>query len=156
MACEVGDGLVPATAKFAKIAMGFNDIFGWVVDSTSYKPETDKYAVTFFQPVLEMLKALVENSALSEVKDSYNRSIDYWVQYWLAEADVKTDIIISWLKRNKQSLVIYENGKLSTTSTSTGTSEIDSLIATTLALGVIQTIFGTVTKHVSFSEETAE
>ena len=57
----------------------------------------DVYAVSFFDPVLELLYRLMDGASTA---DAYRASIDkwnYWIDYWSRSEDPNAPLVLQWL-----------------------------------------------------------
>jgi hypothetical protein len=97
LSCLTAAELGPdAVAKGCKTYMGYDEVFGWVMERIQ-DPLADRYARGFFEPVLELLYRLAGGSSAG---DAYRASIDkwnYWIDYWSRSTDPAAPEVLSWL-----------------------------------------------------------
>jgi len=103
LSCITAAELGPDTVdKGARCYIGYSETFGWVMERVQ-DPLADRYAKSFFEPVLELIYRLIDGAT---AEDAFKASIDrwnYWIDYWSRSTDPAAPAVLQWLLQDRDS-----------------------------------------------------
>jgi len=93
--------------KGCRTYIGYSEVFGWVYVPPAGDPLGDPYARGFYEPVLELIRRLMDGASAGE---AFRASIDVWnrwIDYWSRSVDPMAPWILQWLihDRDVQKLI---------------------------------------------------
>ena len=111
LACDAGRGLIPAISSVGgEMAIGFDDIWGWIAEPPDYDPSTDVYATSFFKAGNVIPLTLLGGGTPQEAYSNYVAECDRWISYWRDSDLPLASFCEAWFIKNRESIVVYENG----------------------------------------------
>jgi hypothetical protein len=115
LSCLTGQNLGPdmVNNKGAWCYIGYKVTFTWVQEKL-IDPLLDKYAKSFFEPVLEIIERLADGKTTGEAFKASIERWNYWIDYWSKSNDRFASLVVSLLKldRDGQVLIGDENARI--------------------------------------------
>ncbi len=104
LSCSVGIRLAPSA-----VSKGAAAIFAWVMDFSwvaTGDPETDVYALGFFEPVNAISNALVDGKTTEEAMTLSRLSWNQWIDYWMASDDPFASLVLQHMIADRDGQIL--------------------------------------------------